>query len=1054
VDVLAVVASAPETAAGPARYLGDQGARSTIAAKARFAWAAVGAAQRCDVIVCTHVAVASVALALRWLLGIPYIVVGHGTDVWKPLGVVRRAGLRGAAAVVAVSRFTADALAAYQRIPRRRLRIVYPAVRPALLGRGRPRTEPPGAQLTLLTVARLSRASRHKSCDTVLRALPALAARGIPLRYVIVGDGDDRARLETLARSLGVGQLVTFRGQVSVAELADEYRRCDVFVMPSVAELRGTCWSGEGLGLAYLEAAAFGCAIVGGLDGGAPEAVDDGVTGMTVDGRDVDAVSAALIRLAAQPALRARMGEAGAERVRSRFSFPRFRGALWYVLAAALESAPVRQTRCRRGTARRRADPARIPAPAGRWSEAWPLALLACIVLLAATLRLSGVAERGFGNPYFSAAVVSMSQSWHNFFYDAFDPAGFVSLDKPPVAFWIQVGAAKLAGFSGRAVLLPQALEGVAGVVLLYVLVRRRFGIAGGLLASLFLAVTPVSVVMDRGSGTDSCLMLVLLLAAWAAIAAAETGRLRMLLLAMAGVGIAFNVKMTEALGVVPAFLAVYYIGAPGDSRRKLRDLASGAAVLAVVSLAWPTFYDLTPRADRPFVGSTTHNSMLELAAVYNGLDRFLPRVRRDPFPPTGGPLTPPRNIAARGGVPGASPTSGVAPSGATLGAGRAGIFGGGVPVGPLRLADPRLADQAGWLLPLVVIGALAPLWNARSRRALTAVQLNSALWSIWAFTYAIVYSYAGGMFRPYYLLAVAPPLAALAGVGSVRLWAWCRAGRATAWRVPAVLVATAAWQARVLSGAAPLIGRPTGLAMPAFGGVPPLVSQWARGIEIGFAAATAAAVAGLMVARVVRGRASHGVAAASLALGLAAILVVPTMWAWSSGLPSRPGRAAGHSAGRPALGPAGADPKLVAFLEANHGNQQFLLATPTALEAAPLIIRTGDAVMAFGGFTGRDPILTPAAFAEFAALGKVRFVLLSSGGTFGPLGGQGDAQADLIAWIRAHGRIVRPSLWRSTPPAAKVRGPASTFARRRRGRLVLYDLVPTEGLRSAASVP
>lgn len=209
------------------------------------------------------------------------------------------------------------------------------------------------------------------------------------------------------------------------------------------------------------------------------------------------------------------------------------------------------------------------------------------ILAVATGLRVWGLSERGYGNPYFSAAVRSMLASWRNFFFAAFDPAGFVSVDKPPVALWIQVGSAKVLGFGGLAVLLPQVLEGLGAILLTYHLVRRRFGPAAGLLAALFLAVTPVSVSMDRGSGTDSCLVFVLLLGAWALTRAAETGSRRLLLLSMALVGIGFNVKMTEALGVVPAFMAVYYAGAPADRRRRLRDLALGAIVLAGVSLSW-----------------------------------------------------------------------------------------------------------------------------------------------------------------------------------------------------------------------------------------------------------------------------------------------------------------------------------------------------------------------------------------------------------------------------------------------------------------------------------
>src|SRR5262245_55184152 len=167
-----------------------------------------------------------------------------------------------------------------------------------------------------------------------------------------------------------------------------------------------------------------------------------------------------------------------------------------------------------------------------RWRPPLGLGLFA-VLSTAATLRLWRLDQNGFGNEYYTAGVRSMSLSWHNFLYNSFDPAGFISVDKPPLALWIQVASVKLFGFHALSVLIPQALEGVAAVALLYHLVQRRFGPAAGLLAALFLALTPVSVAIDRSSNTDSCLVLVLLLAAGALTLAAERGSLALLALAM-----------------------------------------------------------------------------------------------------------------------------------------------------------------------------------------------------------------------------------------------------------------------------------------------------------------------------------------------------------------------------------------------------------------------------------------------------------------------------------------------------------------------------------------
>ena len=262
----------------------------------------------------------------------------------------------------------------------------------------------------------------------------------------------------------------------------------------------------------------------------------------------------------------------------------------------------------------------------------WLRAAEAALLIVTLGLRLWALDQNGFGIEYYSAAVRSMTQSWHNFLYNSFDPAGFLSVDKPPVALWIQTASATLFGFRSASVLLPQVLEGLGAVWLLYCLVRRRFGAAAGLLAGLFLAVTPVSVAIDRSNNTDSCLVLVLLLSAWAFLRAVERGSRGWLAAALALVGLGFNVKMLAAVVVVPALVAVYAIGAPVSLRRRAVDLTLAGTVLAVVSLSWVVFYDLTPPDKRPFAGSSKTNSMMELSIGHNGVERFVRRNR----PPSG----------------------------------------------------------------------------------------------------------------------------------------------------------------------------------------------------------------------------------------------------------------------------------------------------------------------------------------------------------------------------------------------------------------------------------
>src|SRR5690348_6711418 len=207
--------------------------------------------------------------------------------------------------------------------------------------------------------------------------------------------------------------------------------------------------------------------------------------------------------------------------------------------------------------------PTSIPEPAAaqptrNWSLIWQWLGLSMVMLTSIFMNFYQLGQNGFGNLYYAAGVKSMSDSLHNFFFVSFDPGGFVTLDKPPLGFWLQVASVKIFGFTPFAIFLPQALAGVLSVLLLFYLVRRHFGVVAGLLAALALAVSPISVVTNRNNTIDSTLVLVLLLGAWAVMKAAETGKLRWLLLCAVAIGLGFNIKTLEAYLVLPAFGLLY----------------------------------------------------------------------------------------------------------------------------------------------------------------------------------------------------------------------------------------------------------------------------------------------------------------------------------------------------------------------------------------------------------------------------------------------------------------------------------------------------------------
>ena len=154
--------------------------------------------------------------------------------------------------------------------------------------------------------------------------------------------------------------------------------------------------------------------------------------------------------------------------------------------------------------------------------------------------------------------------SWHNFVFGAFDPAGTITIDKLPGAFWLQALAVRVFGFHTWAIVLPQIVEGVPTVLVLYHAVQRLAGPTAGLVAAAIVAVSPATVALNRGNISDSLMILLLVLAADAVSSAIAKGSQRMLLLAALWVGLAFQAKMIEAWMVLPAFGVAYLMSAPG----------------------------------------------------------------------------------------------------------------------------------------------------------------------------------------------------------------------------------------------------------------------------------------------------------------------------------------------------------------------------------------------------------------------------------------------------------------------------------------------------------
>ncbi len=271
------------------------------------------------------------------------------------------------------------------------------------------------------------------------------------------------------------------------------------------------------------------------------------------------------------------------------------------------------------------------------------------VTALALALRLVSLSDVP-GNPYYDAAVISMGRSLHNFFFAAFEPSGRFGLDKPPVDLWFQVASVKAFGFNSFSLKLPEALAGAAAVPLLYDFVRRLFGSAAGLAAALALALLPLSVLTSRSDTMDSLMMALVVLAGWLVVLSAETGRARYLYLAAVVLGVAFNVKLFQALIPLPALGLLYLLGSPHPMKRRIRHEMLASVLLVVVSLSWLIAVSLAPAADRPFAIGSRHGSAWDAAFVFNGVHRLKHRAANSgPAGPPSGRPSPTRLLTGSG---------------------------------------------------------------------------------------------------------------------------------------------------------------------------------------------------------------------------------------------------------------------------------------------------------------------------------------------------------------------------------------------------------------------
>jgi 4-amino-4-deoxy-L-arabinose transferase-like glycosyltransferase len=579
------------------------------------------------------------------------------------------------------------------------------------------------------------------------------------------------------------------------------------------------------------------------------------------------------------------------------------------------------------------------------------------VLVVSGLLNLWGLSHNGY-DQYLGAAARSASHSWKAFFFGSLDSQSFITIDKPPLALWLQALTARVIGFGAVSVLLPQVLCGIAATAVLHRAVRLVWGDVAALVAAMAFALTPVAVAIARSDHADMVLTLMMTIAAWGVISAVRTGRTAPLLWAGAALGLGYLAKMSAALLVLPPLAATYVVTAPVSLRRRLTRVAAAGGVLLAVGGAWFAAVALTPATNRPYLGGTQDNGILDLVWNYNGPGRLF------------GTIAKPESVLPPG-VP---------------------VKVLGAPPGVGRLFAADVAGQFGWLVPLAAVGLVAGLWVTRRAARTDLSRASLIVWGGWAVVHFVAFSFDKSQWHSYYTVSMAPAIAALAGGGLVTL---VRA-RDT-WSMPVLTLGIAgnlAWDV-VLLRRTPhyLPWLATTVMIVGAVAVVILVAAWRSHLAALLATgAITAAVAGMLAGPLaydittVRGGEPKGFTQAG---PFEKSVIPPIQW---QSLPMILAKNQGF------------DPRMLAFLKQQRGSARWLLAVPDGVTAGALILATGQPVMAMGGFRGTDPALSPDRISHLVGRGELRFVLAmpTLGGVTPPA-----ATRRLNAWIQANCRAV-----------------------------------------------
>jgi 4-amino-4-deoxy-L-arabinose transferase-like glycosyltransferase len=583
--------------------------------------------------------------------------------------------------------------------------------------------------------------------------------------------------------------------------------------------------------------------------------------------------------------------------------------------------------------------------------------------------------------------------------------------------------AARVFGVNAWSILVPQALEGVAAVGILYAAVRRWFGAAAGLVAGAVLALTPVAVLMFRFNNPDALLVLLLTGAAYAMVRALGEGRTRWLVLAGCLIGVGFLAKMLQTVLVVPGFALAYLVAGPVTLRRRIVQLLAGAAAMVVSALWWVVAVMAIPASARPYIGGSQNNSLWNLMFGYNGFGRL-----------TG------NEAGSVGG--------GLAGTGSRWGA-----------TGLLRMFNAEFGAQSSWLIPAAVILLAAGL--ILTLRAVRTDRLRSSLviWGGWLVVTAAAFSLGRGIIHPYYTVALAPATGALVGIGGSAMWrlrhrwqaravlaaalgatavwsyvllartpgwnAWLRYGVLTGGLAVSILIV--GWTHRLRRAQGLVLAAAVLLALVGPGAYSLATAATTHSGAIPFAGPAGAGgtgpglFAGGAGGRAGRAGALPGGFAGALPGGVAGGGPGGLAGVLPGGFARLPqggfGGAGGATRGRVGGLLSGSAPSaaLTAALDSSASRYTWVAATVGSNQASGYQLATGKPVMAIGGFNGTDLAPTLAAFQKLVAEGRIHYFIegggFGAGGFRGAGGGPGGAggasvsstSSQITAWVQSH---------------------------------------------------